>query len=77
MVTNKPIIFYSWDSDIYESTRGMYFDENELPGPIVSTMSDVIDSINKIDQIKDEYREKYTVAKKKFVSYEDGFRRSE
>ena len=55
----------------------MYFDENELPGPIVSTMSDVIDSINKIDQIKDEYREKYTVAKKKFVSYEDGFRRSE
>ena len=35
----------------------MYFDENELPGPIVSTMSDVIDSINKIDQIKDEYRE--------------------
>lgn len=73
LVTNKPIIFYSWDSDIYESTRGMYFDENELPGPIVSTMSDVIDSINKIDQIKDEYREKYTVAKKKFVSYEDGF----
>lgn len=51
----------------------MYFDENELPGPIVSTMSDVIDSINKIDQIKDEYREKYTAAKKKFVSYEDGF----
>ncbi|RXA57143.1 glycosyl transferase, partial [Enterococcus casseliflavus] len=64
---------YSWDNDIYDSTRGLYFDEKELPGPILSTIDEVIESINAIESVKAEYKENYNRAKENFVKYEDGW----
>lgn len=72
LITDKPIIFYSWDNDIYDSTRGLYFDEKELPGPILSTIDEVIESIDAIESVKAEYKENYNRAKENFVKYEDG-----
>ncbi len=38
LVTDKPIIFYAWDQDIYSEDRGMYLDMAELPAPILKKL---------------------------------------
>ncbi|RXA57949.1 CRISPR-associated protein Csc1, partial [Enterococcus casseliflavus] len=42
LVTDKPIIFYVWDRDLYEVDRGMYLKESDLPGPAAETIDDLI-----------------------------------
>lgn len=52
---NKPIIFFAYDLDNYLSNeRGFYLDyKNDLPGPIVYTTDELIDSIeNGVDTSK-------------------------
>lgn len=42
LATKTPIIFYTYDREEYESTRGkFYFDIDGLPGPICYTIDDV------------------------------------
>lgn len=72
LVTNKPIIFYAWDKDIYDDERGMYLDEKDLPGPVASTMMEVVRIIKNINETISTYEDKYKEAKEKFVPYEDG-----
>ncbi|MBL1230698.1 CDP-glycerol glycerophosphotransferase family protein [Enterococcus sp. BWB1-3] len=72
LVTEKPIIFYAWDQDLYENERGMYFDMSELPGPILSTIMEVEDTIEKIKEVTDVYQEKYLAMKDKMTPYDDG-----
>lgn len=52
---NKPIVFFAYDLDNYLSNeRGFYLDyKNDLPGPIVYTTDELIDSIeNGVDTSK-------------------------
>jgi len=44
---NRPVILYAYDKDWYlHQDRGFYFDfEKTAPGPVVTTMSDLIDCI--------------------------------
>lgn len=35
LVTNKPILFYTWDTDVYTEQRGQYLQNDELPGPML------------------------------------------
>lgn len=72
LVTDKPILFYIWDKDMYDEERGMYFDENTFPGPTAYTISELIELIEDIDTIKLTYHDKYAAAKQKFCSYETG-----
>lgn len=72
LVTNKPILFYSWDSDVYEDERGMYFDMKDLPGPQLFTIDDVLQAIENIHEIESNYYEIYQKIKTKIVPYDDG-----
>ena len=45
LVTNKPIVFYTPDLDEYQSSRGMYIANRDLPGPVVHHIEDVITAI--------------------------------
>lgn len=72
MVTDKPIIFYAWDHELYSSYRGMYFDDEELPGPILDDIETVGLGLQDVDQIQRDYALKYQSLKKRVVSYEDG-----
>ncbi|WP_270279771.1 CDP-glycerol glycerophosphotransferase family protein [Vagococcus bubulae] len=72
LVTNKPIIFYAWDKDLYQRNRGMYLEESELPGPTAETLPDLFDCIHHVEENYKEYQEAYESLAKKMVPYDDG-----
>ena len=70
----RPILYYTYDLDKYENVlRGFYIDiRNEVPGPLLETTDEVIDAIRNIDQLKEEYKEKYNQFYERFCSIDDG-----
>lgn len=72
LVTGKPIIFYSWDKDLYNFERGMYLQEEELPGPTAENLYELIKLIKKSEAISAAYETKYKNLAKKMVPYDDG-----
>lgn len=70
---DKPILFYMYDYEKYATKiRGFYMDVNELPGPIVKTSEELIDSIKNAQEIFDSSREKYEKFKEKYNYLDDG-----
>ncbi|MDT2679008.1 CDP-glycerol glycerophosphotransferase family protein [Enterococcus gallinarum] len=72
MLTDKPILFYCWDKDLYENDRGLYISEDKLPGPVATTIFEIINYIKSIDRVQKEYRQNYEALKNEFLKYEDG-----
>ncbi len=70
----RPILFYTYDLDKYrDMLRGFYMDiETEVPGPLLFTSEEVVEAIKDIDQITDQYQEKYAQFYERFCSLEDG-----
>ncbi|PPB50566.1 hypothetical protein C4K88_01340 [Arthrobacter pityocampae] len=60
-VTGKPIIFLTPDIAQYrDSTRGFYFDlEQQAPGPLLMTTSDVVNAIKSLPSVRIRYAERY------------------
>ena len=73
-VTKKPILFFAYDIQEYaKHMRGFYLDiHNELPGPIIETNAELLESIQNIDTIKKEYRKKYEVFNQRFCYLDNG-----
>ncbi|MGE8206618.1 CDP-glycerol glycerophosphotransferase family protein [Heyndrickxia sp. NPDC080065] len=71
---NRPIIFYTYDLLKYGSKmRGFYFDfQEEAPGPIVLSDSELYETIANIEDLRDEYSEKYENFKDRFCNLDDG-----
>ena len=72
LATNKTILFYSWDKDLYSHDRGMYFEESELPGPILSTVEEVVAAIDNLDEVEKAIAPNYMRMKEMMVPYDDG-----
>lgn len=72
LVTDKPILFYCWDDDLYTEERGKYFDYSELPGPVAYTINELVEALGNIEQVKTDFSTNYQTFKEKFVSYDDG-----
>lgn len=72
--TKRPILFYTYDLEEYrDKLRGFYFDfEEQAPGPFVTNTEQLIDSIKQIENVKEDYRDKYTAFYNKFCYLEDG-----
>lgn len=70
LVTNKPIVFFNQNSEVYEQERGYYLQLDELPGPFFSDINQMTSFI-KVGKF-DNYFDKYEKFKQKFVSYDDG-----
>lgn len=73
-VTGKPMLFYAPDMDSYrDELRGMYFDlKSEAPGPVVSDLQSLIDSIQRLEAVEREYEERYSAWQAKFNPWDDG-----
>lgn len=72
LVTNKPILFYTWDLDVYSEERGQYLRHDELPGPMLFNIRELAEAIENIDDIQTSFQEKYEKAKQRFTSHDDG-----
>ncbi|KON70878.1 CDP-glycerol:glycerophosphate glycerophosphotransferase [Peribacillus butanolivorans] len=72
LVTNKPILFYTWDADVYTEQRGQYLKNDELPGPMLFNSKELVNAIKDIKNVKMSYCEKYKMMQEKFTNYEDG-----
>ena len=69
----RPIIFYMYDLDTYKNdTRDFYIDLKELPGPIVTEEFKLIQAIENINGINEEYKERYNKFNQKFNYLDDG-----
>lgn len=69
----KPIIFFAYDLEYYRDVeRGFYIDYETLPGPIVKTPEELVESIENINNYWLIYNKKYKTFIKKYCLYEDG-----
>lgn len=72
LVTDRPIIFYAWDRDLYDADRGMYFNEEQLPGPITETITELIEEIKNFSKNGIQERPDYQKMKESVCFYDDG-----
>ncbi len=70
----RPLLFFAYDLEDYkEEIRGMYLDmEKELPGPVVHTNDELIDALRHLDEVTEQYRERYERFYDKFCHIDDG-----
>lgn len=61
MTTKRPILFYMYDLDIYQTKlRGFYLNEyTDLPGPILKDFKELLQAIKNIDIFEKIYANKY------------------
>src|SRR5690625_6830116 len=45
LVTNRPIVHYLYDIDVYKKERGLNFNEDELPGVIAKTSEELKNAV--------------------------------
>ncbi|MDO7484992.1 CDP-glycerol glycerophosphotransferase family protein [Peribacillus frigoritolerans] len=64
LVTDKPILFYTWDTDVYAEQRGQYLQNDELPGPMLFNSKELALAIKDIKNVKLRYSDKYKKCRK-------------
>ncbi len=70
----RPMLFYTYDLDKYRDViRGFYIDmKKELPGPLLFTTEEIIDSIKNIEEVSAGYTDVYDTFYEKYCGWEDG-----
>lgn len=70
----RPLLFFTYDLEKYRDVlRGFYIDiEKEIPGPLLFTNDEVVDAIKHIDQIQEQYKERYEQFYNRFCALDDG-----
>ncbi|KAA8326107.1 hypothetical protein LAA29_100159 [Leuconostoc carnosum] len=73
-VLKKPMIFYVYDYEKYSETmRPLYFDfKEEAPGKLAYTQIELVDALNHINDYENDYSDKISAFRKKFIQYDDG-----
>jgi len=74
--TGRPIVFFTPDLADYAGTRGLYFEPEEWPGPVLMSAREVGDALHAIadagDALPAASRERYLDMQRRFTPYEDG-----
>ena len=71
MPLERPIIYYAYDIEEYETERGLYFPLHEISKNVCFTQKELLDAIN-TNINTDEICEKQKNAQEKFCSNDDG-----
>lgn len=72
LVTNKPIVFYTPDYEAYQFERGMYINAQDLPGPVVHTIDDVVQAIQQKTYQLNKVQHNYQMFKNTYAYLDDG-----
>ena len=70
----RPMLFFTYDLDKYRDVlRGFYIDmEKDIPGPLVFTTDEIIDSVKNIEAVSEKYADVYDTFYERFCGWEDG-----
>ncbi|BBL34223.1 hypothetical protein Nstercoris_00454 [Nitrosomonas stercoris] len=68
----KPIIYYAYDLENYEKSRGMYFSLRKMPGVICKNRLELLPLIKKVTSSKYIPDKKHIECVKEFCSHDDG-----
>ncbi|MCR4716280.1 MAG: bifunctional glycosyltransferase family 2 protein/CDP-glycerol:glycerophosphate glycerophosphotransferase [Lachnospiraceae bacterium] len=70
----RPVLFFTYDLEKYrDMLRGFYLDiEKDVPGPLLYTADEVTDAIERIDEITEQYKDRYDEFYERFCSVDDG-----
>lgn len=71
LVTERPIIHYLYDLDLYKQERGLNLSEEELPGTVAKTSEQLVNAVESSLQ-NDTPSSHYLAAKERFCPYDDG-----
>jgi len=71
MAVGKPIIYYTYDRDEYESERGLYFPLEDVGEDIYKTNSEIVKAITRLTKVK-TITKKQQEAQERFCAYDDG-----
>ncbi len=71
---HRPILFFTYDIENYrDMLRGFYFDfEHLAPGPLLKESDEVIAAIESIDQLSENYKQRFMKFNERFCALEDG-----
>lgn len=73
LATGRPIYFYINDVDVYKQMRGLYFNIEDLPGPVAQSVEQLALWLKDTSTYSTLFNyENYEKAVKKFVTFEDG-----
>ncbi|PTI68477.1 CDP-glycerol glycerophosphotransferase family protein, partial [Mammaliicoccus vitulinus] len=72
--TKKPLLFFTYDLEHYkDNLRGFYMNfEDEAPGPLLKDNDSLIEAIQSIEEVNENYKNKYKDFYEKFCSFEKG-----
>ena len=70
----RPMLFFTYDLEKYRGVlRGFYLDmEEEVPGPMLFNTAEIVDAVQRIDEITEEYKDKYDKFYDKYCGWEHG-----
>ena len=69
----RPILYYMYDLEEYIKERDFYFDYLEhLSGPIIKTEDELINAVENIDEVQQQYAEQYEEYFKRYNEKNDG-----
>jgi CDP-glycerol glycerophosphotransferase len=73
-VTGKPILFFTYDLDLYrDELRGFYFDfEAEAPGPLVASTAELLTALADLEAVSSAHATAYAGFRQRFCGLEDG-----
>ena len=74
LATGRPIAFLTPDIDDYAGYRGLYFEPDEWPGPVVRSVPELVEALRDIDAngVDKAVDARYRSMQQRFVSREDG-----
>ncbi len=72
LATGRPVLFFAENCEPYRTGEGIYMPYESLPGPSASTISELADIVNDIDNVSENWRERYNAVRKLVNAYSDG-----
>jgi len=72
LVTKRPIIYFVYDRDTYETKRGLYLNIDDLPGTVCYNIDEVIHALENIERFHFEQKDKYESFYQKYCYNDDG-----
>ena len=70
--TDRSVLFYHPDKDDFEHNRGLYFEEENLPGPVAADKETLGGFLQNISSAVEPYQERYRQIKSQNCLWDDG-----